>query len=772
LLLVAAVILSAVIGERSDVVIISFILLATGLLSFIQERHAGRTIEKLQSLLAIKAMVLRDQQEVEVPAHTLVTGDVLLVNAGDIVPADCYLLEANELHVNEAGLTGESFPVKKNPAVLAAGTVLGSRYNCLWEGSSVVSGMGKAIVVHTGTGTVFGGLVKSVTGNGETAYEKGLRHFGYFLMQITLVLAIVILAVNLLFHRPVVESLLFALALAVGMAPELLPAINTIAMSAGARRLLKQKVIVKKLSAIQNLGEVNLLCTDKTGTLTQGNIEVADTCNPVAEHSNFVRELAFLNGSLATGYTNPVDDALKKLPMTLAANIIKLGEIPYDFLRKRLTVAVAENNQCRLITKGAFKQVLEICTQVRLDEETIVPLSDYRQVIGDLYTRFGNDGYRVLGVCYRHTGMQPVCKEDEQQMIFAGFILLHDPVKEGIQDALQALKELKVEVKIITGDNQIIARSVARKIGIPEPVIITGEELQQMSSEALAARALATTIFAEVEPFQKERIIRALRKNYTVAYMGDGINDVGAMHAADVGISIDNAVDAAKMAASFVMLERNLLVLADGIREGRKTLINTMKYIFITTGATFGNMFSMACASLLLPFLPMLPGQILLTNFLTDLPFLAVSTDLVDTEELQKSGRWNIKLIRRYMITFGLHSSIFDVLVFTMLYYLLKAGETAFQTAWFTESVLTELLIIFIIRTRRSFIKSRPGKVLLVLSAAACLITITLPYWPIARPLGMVPLPPLIASAVGGIVLLYVLTADLLKKWFFKKMRG
>jgi Mg2+-importing ATPase len=463
---------------------------------------------------------------------------------------------------------------------------------------------------------------------------------------------------------------------------------------------------------------------------------------------------------------------LRKLDAPPNVHLVKLGEIPFDFVRKRVSIAVEKDGRTLLITKGACKQVLQVCTHVWADELTLAPIDGYLTAIDDLYTKYGNDGYRVLGICYREVGRLPVGAGDEQQMILAGFILLHDPVKEGIQDALEALKRLQVEVKIITGDNRIVAGSIARSIGFAAPVIITGDELQHMSEEALAIQAVHTTIFAEVEPHQKERIIGALKKKYTVAYMGDGINDVGAIHAADVGISIDNAVDVARMAADLVLLERNLLVLADGIREGRKTFTNTLKYIFITTGATFGNMFSMAGASLLLPFLPMLPSQVLLTNFLTDLPFLAVSTDRVDEEELKKSRRWSIQLIRRYMIVFGLHSSIFDMAVFALLYFVLRANEPAFQTAWFTESVLTELLILFIIRTRRPFMKSRPGKVLLGLSLATFVITITLPYWPIAPGLGLLPISPLMAVAVAVIVVLYVMTADRLKQWFFNRMTG
>jgi Mg2+-importing ATPase len=770
LLLLAAVILSAVLGERSDAIIILFILLATGLLSFFQERNAGRTVQKLQALIAVKSNVIRDGEPVEIPAQEVVPGDIILLKAGDMVPADCYIIESNELHANEASLTGESFPVRKEPGSLTENTVLAKRTNCLWEGSSITSGTGKALVVFTGYRTLFGGLTKSLSAVPETTFEKGIRRFGFFLMQVTLVLAIIILVVNLLFQRPVIDSLLFALALAVGMAPELLPAVNTIAMSAGARRMLQKKVIVKKLSAIQNLGEVNLLCTDKTGTITEGEIKIAEVLNAEGEKSLQVQELAFMNASLQSGYSNPIDDALKKLPVTLPEGTVKVAEIPYDFIRKRLTVAVSFEQGLLAVTKGAVKNILEICSYVQTSIGLTEPIKQHREKIEQIYSQYGQQGFRVLGVCYKNIAEKDFNREDECDMIFSGFVLLQDPVKEGLQEALDALKALQLSVKIITGDNKIVAASTGKKIGLQQPVVLSGEEIQLLSTEALIQQAARTDIFAEVEPYQKERIIHALKKNYAVAYLGDGINDVAALNAADVGISIDNAVDVARSAADFVLLEKNLLVLADGIREGRKTFANTLKYIFINTGATFGNMFSVACASLILPFLPMLPVQILLTNFLSDIPFLAVAMDKVDESELKQSNKWNIGLIRKYMITFGLHSSIFDITTFIALYFVLNASEGIFQTGWFIESVLTEIFILYIMRTKKPFLKSRSSRLLLWLGIMMLTITLILPWWPQAYVFGLHPLSATVISTILVIVLLYVITADMLKIWFFRRM--
>jgi Mg2+-importing ATPase len=772
LLLIGAVILSACLGDTSDVFIILFIVLSTGLLSFFQERNAGKVVEKLQSMIALKSSVFRDGISQEIISSRIVPGDVLLFKAGDMIPADCIIIESNELNVNEASLTGESFPVRKEAGAIDEHTELAKRKNCLWEGSNIVSGSATALVIATNENTIFGNITKSASTTTETTFEKGIKDFGYFLMRITLVLSFFILVVNLLSHKGVVDSALFALALAVGMAPELLPAITTIAMSAGARRMLEKKVIVKKLTSIQNLGEVNLLCTDKTGTITEGAINVSGIVDISGAENKYVRTLAFWNASLETGYGNPIDDALKKMNVDAIAIPKKICEIPYDFIRKRLSIAVDTGTEKLLISKGAFLQIIGICDSVRMGDGNIVDLKSHQETIQKQFEKFGEDGFRAIGVCYKKIENAAVAKEDESKMIFAGFILLQDPVKEGIVDTINELKKLSVDLKIITGDNVNVARCIGKSIGISNPVVMTGQQLLETSPEALQQRVRETHIFAEVEPQQKERIIQALRKSYTVAYIGDGINDVPAINAADVGISVENAVDVAREAADFVLMEKNLMVLVDGIREGRKTFSNTLKYILINTGSTFGNMFSVAIASLLLPFLPMLPKQILLTNFITDFPYLTIASDNVDEEQLKKPGKWDLKLIRKYMVVFGIHSSLFDVLTFVTLLYFLKVKESAFQTGWFMESVLTELFILFIIRTRKNFFKSKPGKYLFLLSIVGLVLTVGLPYVPFANELGLVPLPLLNFGAMMAIVVVYILTADLLKVWFFKRYRS
>ncbi|MBC7408593.1 MAG: magnesium-translocating P-type ATPase [Arcicella sp.] len=771
LLLIGAVILSAFLGDTSDVFIILFIVISTGLLSFFQERNAGRVVEKLQSMISLKSTVLRDNKAQEIISKNVVVGDILLFKAGDMIPADCLLVEANELNVNEASLTGESFPVRKELGVLDEKTELSKRTNCLWEGANIVSGNAKALVIQTGANTIFGSISQSVSTKIETTFEKGIKDFGFFLMKITLVLSMFILIVNLLNHKSVVDSALFALALAVGMAPELLPAITTIAMSAGAKRMLEKKVIVKKLASIQNLGEVNLFCTDKTGTITEGIITVWALVNGFGEDNELVKNLAFWNATFETGYANPIDDALKKLNIESKIHPEKLGEVPYDFIRKRLSIAIDNQTEKLLITKGAFTQILGICTQVKLSNRNVENISSYQPEIERRFEEFGVKGLRAIGICYKNIDTKTISKDDEKDMIFAGFILLQDPVKAGIIETIEALKQLQVNLKIITGDNKNVAKSIALAIGIENPVVLTGSEVLNTSSDALKLLVKRTHIFAEVEPQQKERIILALRKTYTVAYMGDGINDVTAIHAADVGISVENAVDVAREAADFVLMEKDLSVLVEGIKEGRKTFANTLKYIFINTGSTFGNMFSVAVASLLLPFLPMLPKQILLMNFITDFPYLTVASDNVDGEQLDKPGKWNLKFIRNYMIIFGIHSSLFDIITFLTLLYVLKVKEATFQTAWFIESIVTELFILFIIRTHKNFFKSKPGKYLFLLSIAGLILTISMPYLPFAHNIGLVPLPFKYLAVMLLIVVAYIITADILKVWFFKKYK-
>ncbi len=769
LLLVGAVILSIFLGEVSDVVIIIFILVATGILSFIQERSAGNAVEKLQSMLKLETKVIRNGKSISIKTDEVVPGDILQLSAGDIVPADAFIIEANQVYSNEASLTGESYPVLKNPGTVEKNAALSKRVNSLWQGSSIVSGTVKALVINTGKDTIFGSITKSISNVTETAFEKGIRQFGFFLMQITIVFSISILVFNLVFHKPLMESLLFALALAVGMAPELLPAIMTIAMSAGAKRMLQKKVIVKKLSCIQNLGEINLLCTDKTGTITEGIIKIVGLKDPEGNDSDFVKELAYVNASFESGFSNPIDEAIKGLKLS-TDGYEKIGEIPYDFIRKSLSIGVVHDKKPRLITKGAVDNILAICDNIAINNTT-KKISTELKNIKDKFIDFSNQGYRVIAVSYKDLDNNTIDKSDELGMTFAGFVVMEDPLKDGIADTIATLDKMSVKIKIITGDNQYVAAHVGQKLGMNTDNIICGPDLIKMSPAAMKHNVSNADIFAEIEPNQKEIIIRTLQKaGNVVAYMGDGINDVAALNAADAGISISNAVDVAREAADFVLLEKDLTVLAAGVIEGRRTFANTLKYIYINTGATFGNMFSVAIASLVLPFLPMLPTQILLTNFMTDFPYMAVSSDNVDEEQLLRPGKWNLKQIRSFMVVFGLHSSLFDMITFYVLYKVLAVQASIFQTGWFLESILTELFILFIIRTYKPFFKSIPGKHLIWLSALSLVLTVVSIYAPYGSMLDLARLPIKVIGSISAIIIVYVITADILKQYFFKRM--
>jgi Mg2+-importing ATPase len=769
LLLVIAVILSGVLGEYPDSLIILFILLTTGLLGFWQEFKAGRALEQLQRMIEMKHTVLREGKQIQLLTAQVVPGDVLLFDAGDGIPADCRIIESNELHVNESSLTGESYPVEKMAGQLSAQLPLGSKYNCLWHGTSVISGTATALAVQTGEHTIFGHLVQSLTQTPETAFEKGIRRFGFFLLKITVILSVIVLVANLYFHKPFFDSVLFSLALAVGMAPELLPAVMTFAMSRGAKRLLKKKVIVKELSSVFNFGEVNVLCTDKTGTITEGSVTVKDIVTIKGKSNEKIRLYAFLNASLLNGFTNRIDQSIVALNIP-AKGYEKTDEIPYDFIRKRISVAVRKDEHYFFVMKGALSNVLDTCDKIEGEDGKLALItSEMNTQITDQFIAWSREGFRVLGLAYRTMQAGTIQREDEQHMVFLGFILLEDPLKESTPASLRRLAELNISVKVITGDNRYAAAHVAQKIGMKAPVMLTGEEMRRLYPEALGVKVNTTDIFAEIEPQQKELIIKALQKSRrTVAYIGDGINDVAAINAADVGISTNNAVDGAKEAADFVLLEKDLSVLAEGIYEGRKCFINSMKYILITTGATFGNMFSVAGASLFLPFLPMLPKQILLTNLITDLPFITIASDQVDNEQVAAPGKWDLKMIRRFMVVFGLHSSVFDFITFYVLYFHFNLSGSFFQTVWFLESVITELLILFIIRTKQSFIKSKPGTLLLITGTAAAAITLYLPFSPFAGLLGLSIAHMQQLFALIIILATYTVTADLLKVAFFR----
>ncbi len=766
--------LSFFLHDPVDALIILTIVLASGLLGFWQEHSATNAVEKLLAIVQVKAAVLRDGSSKEIPVEGIVPGDIVILNAGDIVPGDCLVQESNDLFVDEAMLTGETFPVEKAVAVLSAEIPLGQRTNALWMGTHVVSGSATALVIRTGKETEFGKVSERLKLRPqETDFESGIRQFGYFLMEVTLVLVVGIFAINVYLARPVLDSFLFSLALAVGLTPQLLPAIISINLAHGAKRMAQAKVIVKRLASIENFGSMNVICSDKTGTLTEGSVHLQSALDVEGTPSDQVLLYAYLNAFYETGFTNPIDEAIRTHRQFDLSGYRKQDEIPYDFLRKRLSILVSQDDKYLMVTKGALPNVLAVCSSAEAEGGKTVEIAAMRERIQQHFEEFSNKGFRTLGVAYKNMGSESrISKDHEAGMTFLGFLVLFDPPKPNIIETITSLKNLGVSLKIITGDNHLVAANVSQQMGLSNTKILTGPNLHQLSDAALLNRAADIDVFAEIEPNQKERIILALRKaGNVVGYMGDGINDASALHAADVGISVESAVDVAKDAADIVLLEKDLSVLVQGVREGRTTFANTLKYVFMATSANFGNMFSMAGVSLFLQFLPLLPKQILLTNLLTDFPEMTIATDRVDNEMIDYPRRWDIKVIRKFMLTFGLVSSVFDYLTFGVLLFILHATQDQFRTGWFLESVISASLIVLVIRSRKPFFKSKPGKYLLMATLSIAVVTLILPFTPLADIFGFSPLPISFLVIIGMIVVFYIITAEVAKTVFYRKVK-
>ncbi len=775
LILIFAAALSFFLGDHTDAVIILAIVFVSGLLGFWQERGAANAVTKLLSIVEIKAIVIRDGNSIEISIEEIVPGDLVILNAGDVIPGDCLILESKDLFVDEATLTGETYPVEKTAETLPPEKPLSKRTNTLFMGTHVISGNSIAVVVYTGKKTEFGKVSERLKLRPpETEFERGVRRFGYFLMEVTLVLVIAIFAINVYLARPVLDSFLFALALAVGLTPQLLPAIISINLAHGAKRMALSKVIVKRLSSIENFGSMNVLCSDKTGTLTEGVVRLHSAIDTDGNESEKVLLYAYLNASYETGFTNPIDEAIRNQCQLDISTYQKLDEVPYDFIRKRLSILVLKDDRKLIVMKGALQNVLSVCSSAETSSGTIVDLTALEERIQRLFEDFGIKGFRMLGIAYRDISPDShITKDSETNMTFLGFLIFYDPPKPRIFETISRLKQLGISLKIISGDNQIIASYVGQQAGLANSQILTGNELRQMSNESLLKQVNDVNVFAEVEPNQKERIILSLKKTgNVVGYMGDGINDASALHAADVGISIDSAVDVAKEAADIVLLEKDLGVLEQGVREGRTTFANTLKYVFMATSANFGNMFSMAGASLFLPFLPLLPKQILPTNLLTDFPEMAIATDSVDTEMTDQPRRWDIKFIRNFMLTFGAVSSVFDYLTFGVLLLILNATTDQFRTGWFMESVISASAIVLVIRTRKPFFKSKPGKYLAIATLMIIGATLILPFTPLAEIFSFKPLPISFLFVLGGILVLYIIAAEMAKRVFYKKVKN
>lgn len=786
ILLISACI-SGLTGNATSAFIIALMVILSILIDYIQSHRSLVAIQRLQEKIAATSTVIRNNQSQEILSKELVPGDIINFNAGDLIPADSILLSAKDLHVDQSTLTGESLPIEKEADFnqpIPQNIVSSPRV--VFAGSSVVSGTAQAIVISTGSNSIFGQIAKNLsTRPPRTEFENGIIRFGLFITKTILFLVLFVFLISVFLKRDLMESLLFAIALAVGLTPEFLPMITTVTLAKGAVRMARQKVIVKNLAAIQNFGSIDILCSDKTGTLTTGKMILSKFLDLNTNPSQKTLLFAYLNSLLQTGIKSPINDAiLEHVNINPLDRAIlrhehpeiqpyeKIDEIPFDFERRRSSIAVKKNGEQLLITKGAPESILKICTQYEIDD-LIKPLDPAtKEQYKNLYQNMSQEGYRLLTVAYRKDLKQPTYHaKDEQSMILLGFLVFTDPVLADSALSIQQLHEDGVAVKILTGDNELVATNICQQVGVDSKKIILGDELEKMTDTELAIQAENTFLFARISPNQKLRIITTLKgRGHVVGYIGDGINDAPSLHTADVGISVAGAADIAKDSSDIILLEKNLKVLHEGILEGRKSFGNIMKYLMMGTSSNFGNMFSMAGAILFLPFLPMLPMQILLNNLLYDISQITIPTDRVDKTFTQKPRHWDIEIIRRFMLYIGPISSIFDFLTFYVMIAVFSASAALFQTGWFVESLATQTLVIFVIRTAENPFKSRPSLALFLSVLLVVSIGTILPFSPLAPMLGFVPLPLpyfafLIVATACYLLLVQIIKQKLMWKW-------
>ncbi len=760
LLLLFVATLSIFLGDKTDAIIILVIVFISSVIEYWQELKAQITVDKLLEATEVKVSVIRDGKEVHIPLKEIVPGDLVTLTAGDMIPGDSKLIESKNIFVNESLITGESYPVEKKEG------------DMLYMGSHVVSGFGIAEVVATGKNTEYGKLIERLKlGKEETEFEKGLRNFGFMLFKIGTFLVIFVFIVNTLLHKGTLVSLLFALSLGIGITPTLLPAILNVGLSYGASKLAKLGILIKRLTSIENIGSMDVFCSDKTGTLTIGEMKVKSWIDAEGKANEKVLKLAYLNSYFQTGYKNPIDEAIKTIkPESLnIEEYQKINELPYDFNRKRLSVLLKSSDKNILVTKGAFNHVLEICSYVEVGEEKLLEIDKLKMKIEKLYEDFSNEGYKVIAVAYKSISKENISYQDEKDLIFIGFILLHDPLKPNANTLINNLKNIGVELKIITGDNKYVAMYIKNSLSLKGD-ILTGEDLKNLSEAALIRKTKTTSIFAELTPLQKEQVVLAIKKSgHTVGYMGDGVNDVAAMRVADVSVSVDNAVDIAKDTADIILLKKDLLVIQSAILEGRKSFINTLKYLFVQTSSNFGNVFSMTGSSVVVPFIPMLPKQVLMLGLISTLALLSLPLDNVDDQWISKPKKWNINFIKHFMYIFGIASSLFDYVMFFSLIYIFKVDPYLFRSAWFLESLSTQILALLVLRTKFKFFKSRPSKLLLIAVILSIVIGLIIPFTPLSKPLELYPLSLNLYIFIALITLTYLVLIELLKSFFYKK---
>ncbi|HEU0169467.1 MAG TPA: magnesium-translocating P-type ATPase [Chloroflexota bacterium] len=774
LILMLASIISGVLGDVTNASIIAGIVVVSVAINFFQDYRSQRAAERLRNLVQSEASVLRDAAWLEVPLAQVVPGDIVRLSAGDLVPADCRVLEQRDVTVNQAALTGESFPAGKQAGPLPADATasLDAAENAVFMGTSVVSGSATCVVVHTGGATELGAIGQRLRGRpAETEFERGTRRYGILITRAVIFLVVFVFLVNALAHRNPLESFLFAVALAVGLTPEFLPMIVSVTLAQGALRMARKNVIVKHLPAIENFGSMDVLCTDKTGTITAGEIHVAASLDWRGEPDPYPLRLAYLNSSLETGVKSALDHAIgEAMPQDLP-NMDKLDELPFDFVRRRLSVVLDDGQEnALLITKGAPESVLPLCSHVATPDGEAPFDAAQRSTAEAAFEALSAGGFRLLAVASRRIARRgEYSKEDESDLTLDGFVSFMDPPRDDVAETLAALHADGVAVKILSGDNELVAKHVCQQVGLDASGVVLGDDLDAISDDALGPIAERTTLFARVSPDQKNRVILALkRRGHGVGFIGDGINDAPSLRTADVGISVAGAVDVAKEAADIILLEHSLGVLHDGVIEGRKSFANIMKYVLMGTSSNFGNMFSMAAGCLFLPFLPMLPAQILLNNLLYTLSQATIPSDNVDQEYLVKPRRWNTSFIQLFMVVLGPISSLYDFLTFFVLLRLRPSSDVLFHTGWFVESLATQTLVIFVIRTAGNPFRSRPSRSLLLGVLVAVVAGLALPYLPWASNLGFAPPPPAFYIFLVAVVVVYLAQVQLVKPWFYR----
>jgi Mg2+-importing ATPase len=763
---------SAFLGETQDAAIIAGIVFLSASLNFWQTFRSERAVRRLRSEIAPTATVRRDGAWAELPRRQVVVGDVIRLSAGDLVPADARLIEARDLHVQQAALTGESLPAEKAPSGGPLGSSGPDSPDLVYLGTSIVSGTASAVVFATGRRTAFGDIVERLAERPEeNEFERGARRFGMLILQTVFFLVLFILVVNVSVGRDAMQSLLFSIALAVGLTPEFLPMITTVTLAQGALRMAQEKVIVKHLSAIQNLGSIDVLCSDKTGTLTAGTLSLDATLDPLGAPSPRTLALARLNSRFESGIKSPLDTAILATGRD-EEGFTKVDEIPFDFERRRLSIVVEKAGELLLISKGAPESILEACASYEQRGAALSLDENARSRILETFRSLSGNGLRVITVATRRVdGPRAFKADDERDLTLAGFLTFADPPLEGVADSIDALRRDGVEIKILTGDNELVTRHVCDAVGLDGSGILVGHDLELLDEQALARVAQRTKVFARVSPAQKHRIIKALRAHgHVVGFLGDGINDAPSLHGADVGISVAGAVDVAREAADIVLLERRLSVIHAGILAGRRSFANVLKYLLMGTSSNFGNMLSMAGAAVFLPFLPMLPTQILLNNFLYDLAQITIPTDRIDPVFVERPQRWDIRLIRNFMLALGPISSLYDFATFFVLLTVFHFGEIPFHTGWFLESLATQTLVLFVIRTAGRPWSNRPSLPLLVTTLLVVGIGVALPYSPAARALGFAPLPLAYGFFLVAVVTTYLSIVEIVKRRVMRRL--